>query len=262
MKRWVTGFSLFLVMFVLSACGLFGGSDDIRDGRGGRVPNQDITWHTVTFDSQGGSSIDAYLVAEGTGFILSQVPNRRGFTFTGWYEDATLSTPFAGAEGLYADVTVYAGWSANTYQIMFFVADTLVYSGAYTYEETLNYPETPHLTGRVFSHWEREGQVFNRSRMPDENVEVVAVFTLREYLIHFQTNVPQTVFDGFLLGDIPYTVDDLPTAPTSVPHIEGWTFVGFFKDSESDEPFDFSQPPLPDEDAIVTIEVRYEPDGS
>lgn len=262
MKRLVIGLSLLVFMFVLSACGLFGGTDDIRDGRGGRIPQNDTVWHTITFDSQGGSAVDAFVVAEGTPFTLSQIPTRRGYTFTGWYRDEGLSDDFSGAEGLTESVTLYAGWSLNTYNILFFDGESLVYSGAYAYDAMINYPDAPSRIGRLFSHWAQETQVFNRSRMPDEHVQLQAVFTPREYLIHFSTNVPQEAFDGFLLGDLPYTIDDLPSEPEVVPHIEGWTFVGFYLEGETDEPFDFSQPPFLETDDIIRVEVRYELDES
>ncbi|TVP95929.1 MAG: hypothetical protein EA374_02840 [Acholeplasmatales bacterium] len=262
MKRWFAGFMLFFFTVSLSACGLFGGSDDIRDGRGGRVPADDVTWHTVTFDSQGGSAIDQYMVSEGSGFILSQVPTRRGYTFTGWYVDAQGSALFSGAEGLYDSVTVYAGWSAMTYNLLFFVGDAVIYSGAYGYEDVITYPDPPAKLGRDFSHWTRNDQTFNRSRMPDEDVTLTAVYSVREYHLSFSTNVPLDPFEPFMLADIPYTIDTVIEAPEAAPLIEGWTFVGFFADPEGDIPFDFSQPPFPDEAGLIPVWALYTLDES
>lgn len=41
------------------------------------------------------------------------VPTRAGYFFTGWYMDRTCTTTFSGAMP-YADLTIYAGWHAES----------------------------------------------------------------------------------------------------------------------------------------------------
>ena len=67
---------------------------------------------TLTFESNGGSSIPAVRVRFGaTVELTAYAPEKDGFTFTGWYRDATLTEPVT-ALRLTRNVTVYAGWKA------------------------------------------------------------------------------------------------------------------------------------------------------
>ena len=67
---------------------------------------------TVTFDSQGGSTVERVRLAVGTKLTAPAQPTRTGYRFTGWYQDAACTTAWDfDTMPVTADLTLYAGWS-------------------------------------------------------------------------------------------------------------------------------------------------------
>lgn len=67
---------------------------------------------TVTFDSQGGSTVERVRLAAGTKLTAPAQPTRTGYRFTGWYQDAACTTVWDfDTMPVTADLTLYAGWS-------------------------------------------------------------------------------------------------------------------------------------------------------
>ncbi len=75
------------------------------------IPN-----YTLTFHSNGGSSVAPVTRPAGSSIDLSgYVPTWNGYIFSGWYSDATLTTPVANIT-LNANTDVYAGWQLASSQ--------------------------------------------------------------------------------------------------------------------------------------------------
>ena len=71
--------------------------------------------HTVTFDSKGGSDLSPAYVGNGGHVLEPAAPTRAGYTFTGWYSDADLTTAWDfDADTVSGDMTLYAGWRVNS----------------------------------------------------------------------------------------------------------------------------------------------------
>lgn len=70
------------------------------------------TQFTVTFDSRGGTDVAAQTqVARGTLLAEPEAPTREGYTFFGWYADATRTRLWNfDADAVEQDLTLYAGW--------------------------------------------------------------------------------------------------------------------------------------------------------
>ena len=67
---------------------------------------------TVTFDTDGGSSVADQLVWNGGKATAPADPTKDTKTFAGWYKDAELTTAFDFAtETITADTTIYAKWT-------------------------------------------------------------------------------------------------------------------------------------------------------
>ena len=73
--------------------------------------NEDNKKFTVTFDTNGGSEIESQQVNNGDTAKEPKDPTKDGFTFGGWYEDATFTAVFDFATPITADVKVYAKWT-------------------------------------------------------------------------------------------------------------------------------------------------------
>lgn len=115
--------------------------------------SQDITlyakWtsiaYTVTFETNGGSAIEAQLVPEGTFATKpATTPTKEGNLFEGWYTEQTMTNLFDFYTPITKDITLYAKWmdiSSITYddlQQLFWKAENLAYQEyAYTEESLL-----------------------------------------------------------------------------------------------------------------------------
>ena len=63
--------------------------------------------YTVSFEVNGGSSLEAQTVLNGQSASKPVDPAREGFIFVGWYTDSEFQTPFAfGADPVTADLTL------------------------------------------------------------------------------------------------------------------------------------------------------------
>lgn len=115
--------------------------------------SQDITlyakWtsiaYTVTFETNGGTAIEAQLVPEGTFATKpATAPTKEGNLFEGWYTEQTMTNLFDFYTPITKDITLYAKWmdiSSITYddlQQLFYNAESLSYQEyAYTEESLL-----------------------------------------------------------------------------------------------------------------------------
>ena len=74
----------------------------------------DLPEYTVTFNSKGGSAVNAITnVKKGSTITLPPNPTKDGFTFDGWYtDDNTFKNQFDATTPVTADITLYAKWYA------------------------------------------------------------------------------------------------------------------------------------------------------
>ena len=67
------------------------------------------TKYTLSYNTNGGSSIKSETYEAGTTVKLTKVPSRIGYRFNGWFSDKALSDPVDSVK-MNSDKTVYAGW--------------------------------------------------------------------------------------------------------------------------------------------------------
>lgn len=72
-------------------------------------------YHTVTFETDGGTTIEDVEVLEGTELTMPTNPIKAGFVFVGWFKDAGLTTPFMPNEAIMTDMTLYAKYEEFSY---------------------------------------------------------------------------------------------------------------------------------------------------
>ncbi|MCF2553932.1 InlB B-repeat-containing protein [Faecalicatena contorta] len=87
--------------------------------KGGEVTD---TYHTVHFNSNGGSSVPTqWFVNTSTAKALQPAtdPTKEGYTFTGWYTDETLTNQYKFEDAVTENITLYAGFEPLTYTITY-----------------------------------------------------------------------------------------------------------------------------------------------
>lgn len=93
--------SLFGALICLGACN-------------NKTPTETVeneTKWTITFNSNGGSSVSPIQVVDGQKATKPANPTKAGYTFDAWYQDSILVTPFSFDRPITADWTLYAGWT-------------------------------------------------------------------------------------------------------------------------------------------------------
>jgi uncharacterized repeat protein (TIGR02543 family) len=68
----------------------------------------------ITFESNGGSYIDPVYVLEGEDTKEPEKPTKTGFTFSGWYIDEGLTTPYKFGETIQDKLELYAKWTGTS----------------------------------------------------------------------------------------------------------------------------------------------------
>ncbi|MCD8021821.1 MAG: InlB B-repeat-containing protein, partial [Lachnospiraceae bacterium] len=113
----------------------------------------EIPSYTVTFKSQGGSSVDSQTVKRGTEISDLPTPTKAGYTFDGWYTSSsggTLVTSLTVSE----NVTLYAHWSVQTYMLSFDTqGGTSVSSQTVNANATVYSLPTTTRSGYTFNGW-------------------------------------------------------------------------------------------------------------
>lgn len=77
------------------------------------TPNGTVT-RTVSFNSNGGSTVASQTVTSGGVAATPANPSRTGYTFAGWYSNSGLTTLFSFSAPITADITLYAKWTSGS----------------------------------------------------------------------------------------------------------------------------------------------------
>lgn len=119
--------------------------------------SKDDSVHTVTFDSLGGSSVDAAAVPSGDIVTRPADPTREGYVFGGWYKDAACTQQWDfSADKVHANTTIYAKWldAESVHSVSFNaqggspIASVWVADG-----DTVAPPTDPVRSGYTFAGW-------------------------------------------------------------------------------------------------------------
>ncbi|MCX6879634.1 MAG: InlB B-repeat-containing protein [Verrucomicrobia bacterium] len=75
--------------------------------------------YTVTFQSNGGSTVPSQTVGSGNTATQPANPTRTGYTFVEWCSDLELTTSFNFGTPIIADTMLYANWQINSYTLTY-----------------------------------------------------------------------------------------------------------------------------------------------
>lgn len=210
------------------------------------VPAYDVhltaLWHnTITFDAQGGSSVEPITLKAGEPIGEPDAPEKVGHTFKGWYRDPSFDEPFTFETMPEPNITLYARWEINQYTITFETGDgSAVAPIRDDYNAPIALPEDPEKVGHTFVRWVHEdGETpFDLTHMPDNDVTVIAKWSVNTYTITFNTN------QGDAIDPMPIDYGSVLDLPEAVR--EGYVFMGWYEDSILTDAFDLTTMPAED----------------
>ncbi len=198
----------------------------------------------VTFETNGGTTVEPQQVEEGQKAVKPDDPTRDGFAFAGWFTDEELTQAYDFDAPVTADLTLYAKWdeTAVTYEVKFFDEDgTTPIGEAQTVKENEKpvAPESPVKAATAqytytFTGWKVKDTVepvYTADSLPaiTADTEFIAVYTatMNKYTIKFVNE------DGTVLEtdeNVPYGTT--PTYDGATPEKAGnaqytYTFKGW-----------------------------------
>ncbi|WP_088935590.1 InlB B-repeat-containing protein, partial [Enterococcus sp. 3H8_DIV0648] len=225
----------------------------------------------VVFDSNGGSAVTKQTVEDGSKATKPSDPTKAGYIFEGWYKEQTFLTQFDFTnETITENVTLYAKWKQEditipSYQVTFELdnGDAPIKQEVQDGEK-LTRPQDPTKSGYKFAGWYKDSQhtqVFDFDKETiSSSLSLYAKWEkLEEYKVIFDTAGGDPLNDQLVLeGDCAVAPAD-PTRP-------GYVFVGWYKDANGLEEFDFTKEIS--EDTIIyalweqeTYQVDYQTNG-
>ena len=189
--------------------------------------------YTITFNSNGGTLVESRNVNAGEKITEpTPAPTREGFTFDGWYEEATFNNKFDFNTPITSNRTLYANWIENKYTLTFDAnggTGSMTAKTDLTGEYTLPANGFTAPTGKKFKGWSltTDGAIVTKVDMT-ENRTVYAIWEeipVIKYTLTFDANGGSGTMAPIadLTGEY-----DLPangfTAPTG-KQFKGWSLT-------------------------------------
>ena len=207
--------------------------------------------HKIEYDANGhGKDPVTRYVKDGETAPVPIDPKEKGYTFGGWYTEAGCINEYDFTQPVYSDVFLYAKWYADV-NVTFDVRghgyapsqQTFPYGG------TATQPKDPYAEGYTFAGWYTDPECTGEY---DFSIPVTADITV--YALWLAG--PIVTFDVQGHGTAPEAQQikygDTATEPAE-PSAEGYSFAGWFTDSECTSEYDFSTPLTED----ITLYARW-----
>ncbi len=195
----------------------------------------DVPEYTVTFNSKGGSAVNAITnVKKGSTIALPPNPTKAGFIFGGWFtDDDTFKNQFDAKTPITANLTLYAKWDVPEYTVTFnskggstVNAITNVKKGS-----TIALPPNPTKAGFIFGGWFTDDDTFKNqfdAKTPiTANLTLYAKWDVPEYTVTFNSKGGSAV--NAITNVKKGSTITLPPNPTKA----GFTFGGWFTDDNT-----------------------------
>ncbi|MDR5658819.1 leucine-rich repeat protein [Serpentinicella sp. ANB-PHB4] len=206
----------------------------------------EINQYTVTFDSNGGSAVDAIIADFNTTIKAPNNPIKEGYNFRGWYKDSDFMTPwnFISDQVPAEDITLYAKWQIKEYTVTFKDFDgTALKTDVVTHGSNAKSPSNPTREGYTFTGWDKKLNNIT------QDVTITAQYEINQYTITFDSNGGSTV--DAIIADFNTTINQ-PNNPVK----EGYNFDGWYKDSGFTTPWNFESDQVPSED--ITLYAKWQ----
>jgi uncharacterized repeat protein (TIGR02543 family) len=200
-------------------------------------------YYTVTFNMDGGTMTDPLTLQVphgGTVTMPDPDPTRTGYTFAGWFTQATGGSLFNFSAAITGDTGIYARWTQSTYTVSF----NLNYSEAFgvqtqtvTHGAMATAPNPPpQRTGYTLGGWFTEAACttqWNFNNTIIANRTLYAKWTLNQYTVSFNTDggsavQSQTIAHG-----------SVATRPAN-PAKAGYNFADWYTQATGGSLFNFS----------------------
>ena len=177
-----------------------------------------VEYITVTLDTSGGTPIDPLLVVKDHAFSLSNAV-KAGYEFQGWFRDSSFTDQFqVGVDSSSVDLTLYAKFVANVYQVNFVTSGSEVSSLNVLYGQSFEIPDTSKV-GYNFNGWylEENYQTPYNGEPVTDHLTLYAKFSIITYTVNYYIG---DVLDSFI--HVEYGNTFTPMTPESEYPFINW----------------------------------------
>ncbi|MGI6205266.1 MAG: InlB B-repeat-containing protein, partial [Anaerovoracaceae bacterium] len=215
------------------------------------IPDNDDTpkTYTVTFNSNGGTTVEAQKVKAGEKASEPEAITREGYTFDGWYIDSDLTEKYDFAAAVSGDFTLYAKWtkkenggstpSGKTYTVTFNSnGGTTVEAQTVKAGEKASEPEAVTREGYTFDGWYTDSDLtkkYDFAAAVSSDLTLYAKWTKvnNTYTVNFESN------GGAAIDAQQVKEGETATEPENITR-EGYTLDGWYTDSDLTKKYDFA----------------------
>ena len=207
---------------------------ELKVGTSGKITlyaHYSINQYTISFESNGGTSVSAITQNYATSVTAPEAPSKNGYTFAGWYSNASLTSKYTFSTMPAEDITLYAKWDLANYNIAYNLNGGTNNSGnpaTYTITSATITLKVPTKNGYSFAGWYTDAECTEAITEITSGsygvVELFAKWTATEYTITYVTT------DGATHSNIlTYTIEtDLTTLADAA--LKGYAFGGWYTD--------------------------------
>ena len=194
--------------------------------------NYKINQYTISFNTNGGTEVEAITQNYDTSVTAPSAPAKNGYKFAGWYSDSALKNAYTFTTMPAEDITLYAKWTLETYNITYNLvggANNKNNPASFNIQSADIILQAPTKTGYNFAGWytdsEYENAITEIANGTYGNVELYAKWEIITYTITYVAT------DGSEnINSTTYTVEtDLTSLADAT--LKGHTFGGWYKDS-------------------------------
>ena len=187
------------------------------------VAKWEVASYTITFDSNGGSSVTSITKNYGESVTAPNAPTRTGHTFAGWMHN---DEPYTFSTMPSSNVSLVAKWEVASYTITFDSnGGSSVTSITKKYGESVTAPNAPTRNEATFVSWTLNNVDYTFDTMPASNIKLVAKWNVNKYTISFDSNGGSEVTS---ITDEYGKQVKAPTAPTKEDH----AFLGWYLNNQ------------------------------
>lgn len=178
----------------------------------------------ITLNSNGGKAIDAVTVKEGKGVDSLPATVRDGYTFDGWFTAADGGDKVTAIDKVTNDVTLYAHWTANTYQVTFDAqGGNEIAPMSVRADEVVTDLPTPERTDYAFDGWYTKA---------DGGKKVTELSTVKDVTLyaHWKLSHYTLTFDSQGGTEVQPITENIDTPFTSMPITTktNYVFTGWY----------------------------------
>ena len=202
----------------------------------------DINFHTVSFESNGGSiTPEQQEIAHGSEAIIPSDVNKIGYGLVGWFKEPELINLWDfNNNKITENITLYAKWDINFYTVNFNAnsVDTVPQQQNIAHGGKITEPQAMNRTGYTFGGWYKEATFINQwnfsSDIITSNITLYAKWNIIYHTVNFEVNGgnPTPQQQSIAYGG-------KATQPSIITKT-GYTFDGWYKEETLTNRWNFS----------------------